>query len=716
MVYSNRANSRAQVRNVILATGFFLLVAVALTFMMMHVVWTMRDRTNAIDDARAVQAADAAVDAFKNRLSSTVRDNAVWDDAYAAVTGGTIADWGFSNWGSTTTDYELYDAAVVSAPDGSSAMAYLKGKQFDALRFFGPGFARQVRFASAPNLPPVANFFRVGDAIYLVASQAIQPYKEANRKPGVYDVLTLAKQLDDRKVGNIAHEYKLEGLRLTERLSGDELVTRIKGADGRDIAYLEMPSQRPGSRVYSELDAYIISSGVVLGLFLLAVLLAGNVETRRLIRQTENAVFDANHDSLSGLQNRRGILEFMSRCLATHEVDQPSPLTLLFVDLDGFKAINDAWGHAVGDAVIKTVAEKLAHCSPEIIGVARLGGDEFALVHRGGIAAADIGSMILGLFDEPIDVEGRVCEVGASIGYVHAGEGLDALELMRRADMALYRAKETGRGRVVAYTPDLDAEREQVQHLEGKLRAAISSEAIDVAFQPLFQAETNRIQGVEALARWQTETGAISPAIFVPLAEKSGLIDQLGLLVLKKSIAAASSWPDLSISVNVSPIQLCNPNYVSTVLDVLEESGFEPRRLILEVTEGVLISNPELARRSIVALKAKGIRFALDDFGCGYASIGALREFGFDCMKIDRSLVHAADNNETDLALLRATISLAVALRIPVTAEGIENAEQALLVRDAGCDLMQGYLLGRPMTSDQITEILSAPDAELRRA
>lgn len=714
MSYRKASNYRPQVRNVVFATGFFLVVAVALTAMMMHVIVTMRDRTNAIDDARASQAAAAAVDAFKSRLSLTMRDNAVWDDAFTAVTNGTIADWGYSNWGSTTTDYELYDAAIVTDPGGKPIMSYLKGRRFDPSRFFGPEFDRQVRFAIVPNLAPAANFYRVGDAIYLVVSQAIQPYKEADRKPGIYDVLTFAKQLDDMKVANIAHEYKLDGLRLTERLSRDELATVIKDSTGREIAYLEMPSQRPGSRVYSEMNGYIVSSVALLGLFLAAVLLAGNLEARRLARHTQRALFDATHDSLSGLQNRRGVLEFLGESLAS-EGRQPA-LTLFLIDLDGFKAINDAWGHAVGDQVIRIVAGKLNGCDPQIIGAGRLGGDEFALIHKGDLPAEEIGARILSLFAEPIDVDGRICEVGASIGYVRSDSGLDALELMRRADMALYRAKESGRGRVVAYTSDLDSERELVGQLESKLREAIAGDGIDVAYQPLFNATSNQIQGVEALARWQTEAGPVSPAVFIPLAEKSGLIDQLGLLVMKKAIAAAAAWPDLSISVNVSPIQLCNPNFVTTVMDVLRQSGFEPKRLILEVTEGVLISNPDLARRSIYALKAKGIRFALDDFGCGYASIGALREFGFDCMKIDRSLVHAAGDNENDRALLRATISLAVALRIPVTAEGIENADQALLVRNAGCDTLQGYLLGKPMTPAQITGIISEPGAQQLRA
>jgi EAL domain-containing protein (putative c-di-GMP-specific phosphodiesterase class I) len=278
--------------------------------------------------------------------------------------------------------------------------------------------------------------------------------------------------------------------------------------------------------------------------------------------------------------------------------------------------------------------------------------------------------------------------------------------------MALYEGKESGRARWVAYAPHLDRERQRLARLEGELRNAIFNGDIEPFFQPLACARTGEFKGVEALARWRRGDTPVGPDVFIPLAEKSGLIDMLGLQMLRKSVRAAKSWPGLSLSVNVSPIQLCNPGFAGDVLELLAAERFDPKRLTLEITENVLISNPEQAKRAIDALKLNGIRFSLDDFGCGYASIGALRQFGFDRMKIDRSLVLAADRESSGIDVLKATISLAAALGIPVTAEGIETGRQAEVLRDAGCDQLQGYLVGRPMAPGDISQaIAKAADA-----
>jgi predicted signal transduction protein with EAL and GGDEF domain len=309
----------------------------------------------------------------------------------------------------------------------------------------------------------------------------------------------------------------------------------------------------------------------------------------------------------------------------------------------------------------------------------------------------------------PFEIGGRTIEIGASIGIASVGnEAVTALELMRRADIALYSAKESGRGRAVSFAPELDVDRQLLSELEEKLRNAIADKQITVAFQPLFDAQSGELRGVEALARWLQPTGSVSPDVFIPLAERSGLIDVLGFDVLSVAIDHAKQWPNLGLSVNVSPVQLRNPHFSGDVAALLRSKEFEPARLTLEITEGVLMSNPEQAKRSIDALKDVGIKFALDDFGCGYASIGALRQFGFDRMKIDRSLVTALDGEDPVGAVLKATISLATALNIPVTAEGIETERQAETLRRSGCDQLQGFLLGKPMKADELDVVFFA--------
>jgi diguanylate cyclase (GGDEF)-like protein len=448
----------------------------------------------------------------------------------------------------------------------------------------------------------------------------------------------------------------------------------------------------------------VVTAAGILALFLVAVLLAGVSEARRLRQLVEATRFEATHDGLSGLLNRHGLLNTLEK------MDKNAEVSLYLIDLDGFKAVNDAWGHAVGDELIRMVANALRACHPEILAAARLGGDEFALVQVGSIKHREIEKVVLTLFVEPFRIDGRTIEVGASIGVAPRTGNVAPLELLRRADMALYRAKENGKGQAVAYDLELDRERQRVADMEGELREAIASGAIEPVFQPLVSASTGAIIGIEALARWRSAAGSVSPEVFIPLAEKSGLIDALGVHMLRTSIRHARSWPNLTLSVNVSPIQLCNPDFAAQVITVLREADFDPNRLTLEITEGVLMSNPEQARRSIDQLRQVGIKFALDDFGCGYASIGALRQFGFDRMKIDRSLVSGIEENANGIGVLRATVALATALDIPVTAEGIENTQQAAILRDTGCDQFQGYLVGKPMSAHAISMKLVQQD------
>jgi diguanylate cyclase (GGDEF)-like protein len=698
---------RTQTSSIIATTVFFLVVALVLTGLVAHVVITMTRSANEIDDARASRAARAAIGAFVSRLSATTTDNAVWDDAYSAVSSSAAADWAYENWGKTSEDYALYDGAIVIGPDRSSIVsAYAKGKPFQPSAFFGEGFYQQINVAADPGRAPVVNFIKTESGIALIASQAIQPFEATAELPKP-STLSFYKEFTSEVLDTLSNEHELEGLHLETTPKPEFLNTPITDLKGAVIGYLVWPSKAPGTAVFHQVYPYVAAAIVILALFLIGVLLVGASEARRLRQLAQTAIFEADHDNLSGLLNRHGLLNLLEEL----DNSSSSPHRLYLVDLDGFKAVNDAWGHAVGDDLIRLVSKALTGCHPEIIATARLGGDEFALVHVGSAMCGEMEKTILALFAEPFKIDGRTIEVGASIGAAVRNGDVPPLELLRRADMALYRAKANGRGQAIEYDPELDRERQRVAELEGQLKNAISSGAIEAVFQPLVSASTGAVTGLEALARWRTATGNISPEIFIPLAERCGLIDALGVHMLRTSIEHAKSWPDLALSVNVSPIQLCNPEFAAEVISVLQELDFNPNRLTLEITEGVLMTNPDQARRSIDQLKRVGIKFALDDFGCGYASIGALRQFGFDRMKIDRSLVWALDEGANGADVLRATISLATALRIPVTAEGIETTRQAAILRDAGCDQLQGYLIGKPMSAYDISSKLEEESA-----
>lgn len=711
----NRATgqARAQTSSVFAVTACFLLIALALTGLVAHVVATMTRSANEMDDARAGRAAQAGISSLISRLSGTTTDNAVWDDAYNAIASATAADWAYTNWGKTSANYPLYDGVMVIGPDGAVISAYAKGKPFQPREFFGEAFDRQIVAAAAPRQDPVINFMKTESGVALVASQAIQPFTPGAALPKL-SVLSFYKELTADVLDTLSDEHELEELRLAPVPPRDLLSTPVKDINGAAIAYLVWPSKAPGTAVLHNVYPYIVTAVVILVLFLGGVLFAGASEARRLRALAEAARFEASHDSLSGLLNRHGLLNALDHLGNSGN----TAMSLYLIDLDGFKSVNDAWGHAVGDDLIRIIAKALPGCHPEIIAAARLGGDEFALVQVGFAAREEVEKAILELFMEPFKLDGRTIEAGASIGSAASVANISPLELLRRADMALYRAKENGKGHAVEYNPALDQDRQRIAELESELRNAIGRGVIEPAFQPLVSASTGTIIGLEALARWPSTAGNISPEVFIPLAEKSGLIDALGIHMLRRSIAHAKGWDGLTLSVNVSPIQLCNPDFGAQVIAVLEDFAFDPTRLTLEITEGVLITNPDQARRSIDQLKNIGIRFALDDFGCGYASIGALRQFGFDRMKIDRSLVSGIEAEGNGADVLRATISLATALGIPVTAEGIETAEQAAVLRDAGCDQLQGYMVGKPVSADEISRKLRQEDRrwELARA
>ncbi|KEA03399.1 bifunctional diguanylate cyclase/phosphodiesterase [Rhizobium rhizogenes] len=708
----NRATgqARAQTFSVFVVTTCFLLIALVLTGLVAHVVTTMTHSANEMDDARAGRAAQAGVAALISRLSGTTTDNAVWDDAYNAIGSAAATDWAYTNWGKTSANYPLYDGAIVIGPDGATISAYAKGKPFQPRDLFGEAFDRQIEAAADPRQEPIINFMKTESGIALVASQAIQPFTAGAALPKL-SVLSYYKELTSDVLDTLSDEHELEGLHLAPAPTQGLLSTPVKDMSGATIAYLVWPSVAPGTAVLHNVYPYIVAAVVILLLFLGGVLFAGASEARRLRALAEAARFEASHDSLSGLLNRHGLLDALDH---PGNSDNRS-MSLYLIDLDGFKAVNDAWGHAVGDDLIRIIAKVLPTCHHEIIAAARLGGDEFALVQIGSATPEEVEKAILGLFIEPFKLDGRTIEAGASIGSAVGTSSIAPLELLRRADMALYRAKEDGKGHAVEYDAELDRDRQRIAELESELRSAINNGTIEPAFQPLVSASTGVITGLEALARWPSPAGNISPEVFIPLAEKSGLIDALGIHMLRRSIAHAKNWNGLTLSVNVSPIQLCNPDFGAQVIAVLKDFAFDPARLTLEITEGVLITNPDQARRSIDQLKSIGIKFALDDFGCGYASIGALRQFGFDRMKIDRSLVSGVEEAGNGADVLRATISLATALGIPVTAEGIETAEQAEVLRNAGCDQLQGYMVGRPVSADEISRKLFQADSRSER-
>jgi diguanylate cyclase (GGDEF)-like protein len=694
---------------VLATSAVFLATLTILGYIVAGAFGSMASTADALDDARAETAAKGALRALQKQLGATVRDNAYWDDAYRQMTTAGAAAWALDNWGSTTADYPLYDTAMVIEPTGKPLIAYHKGAVLSDLNAFYLGKLSEVLAAARQPDPnrdglPVA-FIRTKDGVAIIGAAAIQPSAfDAKVDPAGLDVLVFSKQFTAKVVAEVSRTFTIDGLTLKSDVDpARELHADVKDIMGRNIAYFTWPHVDPGTASYLRVRPIVIGAGVVLILLLAAVSAVGFIAFRALKSGERASNYKAKHDALTGLWNRAGCLEQIEAAL---DREQRRATSLHMLDLDGFKPVNDAWGHAVGDELIKAVAARLVEQLPAGSEIARLGGDEFAVI--AGTGTPEMGSIardILRGLSMPFIIGGRTIEISGSVGTAESADRhLDAAELLRRADLALYRAKDMGRGIAVRYDPSLDEDAGKNAELEQELRQALSQGQLRTVFQPLIDASTRQVRGLEALARWKSPTrGNVSPEVFIRAAEKAGLIDQLGFEVLRTTVREAARWPGVGVAVNVSPLQLRNPYFAAQVGDILAEAAFDPARLTIEVTEGVLISNPDQAKRAFIALRQLGVKIALDDFGSGFASIGALREFGFDRMKIDRSLIVALDHDDRNGAVLQATIALATALRLPVTAEGIETEEQAAVVRLSGCDELQGYLFGKPASAEEIT-------------
>lgn len=703
---------RRQLAVVAVAT-VFIVVGSVLAGLVVRSIHTLTTTADTIDDRRASHAAAGALQSLRNQLGATVRDNAYWDDAFEQVNSDARLDWTVENWGSTSADYPLYDTAIVVDSRNIPVIAYRNGTPMDVppAQFFN-SFDALLKAArrAGPSDPVPVHFVHSLAGTALIGAASIQPFElNPGMKREDFYVLVFAKHITPQVVAEVSESFSIAGLSLDAYPVPGKLEAVVTDVVGNKVAVFNWPPQAPGTKSYSRVEGDLRTAGAVLVLFLCGIGAAGAVTVRNLKASESRSRHKAMHDALTGLLNRAGLLEGVANASAEANSDDWA-VKLLFIDLDGFKGINDAWGHTVGDELIVAVSQRLTDTLPEKAIIARLGGDEFAVVtveKPNVLRAHDVGHQIQVALKRVFEIGGRTIEIGASVGVaLSPSGGVEAGELIRRADIALYRAKDLGRGVTVEFEDSFDDDTNRQAKLEAQLRPTLANDGIDVSFQPLVDARSDVICGVEALARWVTDDGTrIGPDVFIPLAERSGLIDLLGLQVLKKSLQAAAAWPEIGLAVNVSPLQLKNPRFVKQVAHALTSAGFDPARLSIELTEGVLISNPDQARRAIDGLKAAGIKISLDDFGSGFASIGTLRQFGFDRMKVDRSFIVALDHDQNAGAVLHATIALANALDIPVTAEGVETEAQARILRLSGCDALQGYLFSKPLSAEQVTEV-----------
>jgi diguanylate cyclase (GGDEF)-like protein len=421
----------------------------------------------------------------------------------------------------------------------------------------------------------------------------------------------------------------------------------------------------------------------------------------------------ARQDALTGLANRQALRRALDDALIS-AVRRKHRCSMFLLDLDRFKAVNDTLGHPAGDTLLRLVALRLRDVIGEAGQVGRLGGDEFEVVLPTTSDKTDLSKLAKGIIDSlsrPYTINGTAVSIGASVGIVTSDyDDRTSDDLMRDADLALYAAKAAGKGCFRFFEPEMHEAARQRQLMESDLRIALEKGQLWLAYQPCVDTLSEAVTGFEALIRWDhPEHGPVSPAEFIPLAEEIGLIDEIGEWVLRTACAEAAKWPkQITVAVNLSPVQFKSPALPTIVRMVLSDTQLPAKRLELEITEGVFLSNDDHVHEMIASLKAIGLKLALDDFGTGYSSLSYLQRVPFDKIKIDRSFVTGASDPEgRNAALIRAMVGLASDLKMQTTAEGVETPEELALVRNLGCSLVQGYIFGKPMPPEEAMELAS---------
>ena len=445
--------------------------------------------------------------------------------------------------------------------------------------------------------------------------------------------------------------------------------------------------------------------GAALGIGALIATHASRHVLRSLNRSAEDERKLTTEDQLTALPSRRVLLQRLGEALAGQ---RGGVIVLALVDIDGFREINDTLGRASGDALLGSIAEHLKAGLPAGAIFGRFEEDEFAVIvasDEPGIEDLLIERLRASLL-RPFFMD-RVWQITASIGTARAPDhGADAEELVRRAGLALRAAKRRGRGNARRFEPQIEADHAERRFLLQELQSAIAMQAFDVKYQPIVAADGGAMIGVEALLRWQHPTrGAIAPSIFIPLAEQSGLISSSARS--RRALTDGARWPTLSVAVNLSPLQIRDLWLVDLVANLIKETAIDPARVVLEVTEGVLIDNPQDAQTRLEALRALGVRLALDDFGTGYSSLNYLQKFPFDRLKIDRSFVASLGVSGNTGAIIQSIVRLGHALGMKVLAEGVERDAQRVLLRLAGCDEIQGFLFAKPGDAAEIDRALA---------
>jgi diguanylate cyclase (GGDEF)-like protein len=602
-------------------------------------------------------------------------------------------------------------APVVAEARGSSEKSSLRARPDD----FGRAQTSYRILSRAVKIARWAgHIISVDGKPAVVGAITIVPNVEMELLKGTPKMLVSVSYINEEFIGKIARTLLLPDLQLTSvpRNNGGVWSEEFVTDDGKQLGYLSWTTRRPGQILLT-----IILPLVACGVFATGVL--SNNMFRRLKRASDEltqrearARHVAKHDALSGLPNRQHMVEEVDARLSSPMLGEGGLHAIAaYIDIDRFKDINDTLGHETGDKLIKAVSKRLAARLRADDFLARFGGDEFAVLCMSAASDADtkLASRINSAFAEPFSIDGQTICVTASIGIAKAPEhGRSSDELMRHADIALYEAKNQGRDRAMTFSSEMASNVETRRAIEVDLRTAIEREELRLNYQPIVSCRTGAIVGAEALLRWRHPIrGDISPATFIPIAEVSGLMPMLGTWILERAIQDAKLWPDLEIAINLSPVQFNQTDLLAVLKRLTAEHAVPPSRIVLEITEGVLLEASDQTKSILNELHAMGFRTALDDFGTGYSSLSYLCNFKFDKIKIDRSFVSNVSNAATSRTIVQSVASLGRGLGMQIVAEGVESEYEAVMMSHFGCTELQGYFFSKPIPAAQLTTLVN---------
>jgi len=735
-----RVDAKASTRLLPLIGG---IVLMALALAAFAIIWAVH-QSDAAAVERQLEMTKKSVRGVVRELSLQQEVVAIWDDATVRLSApDPDPQWIDENLGIWLTRTYNHNHVYILNARNEPIYAAVEGVRADPHAFDQVRSALQSHLAELrgrEETPPVRSGNEPADSTHLTSGRAVYdahllkllsrpaavsmmrvvPYTEAvAQQPGSEPILVSIRFLDGDFLRELADKNLIENLRFspTDTKASDEVAVPIESDVGERIGYFVWKPDTPGTKILGMIGpATVLVCVVVLVIMALLLTWLGRmistlgktvIELRASEAQAQHLAF---HDVLTGLPNRALFNERLDLALSrTHGGEK---IAVLMLDLDRFKHVNDTLGHHGGDSLIREFAERLSSLVEGSDTVARLGGDEFAIVLSGIAGVEDVENLCIRILDavhHPFDVLGHPSYVGASIGIAIAPDfGFDRAEIMRKADIALYHAKAEGRGCYRLFTAAMDESVQVRSGFEDDLRAALATgEGLEVAYQPQVSAEGKPILGLEALVRWRHPVrGVISPEQFIPIAEQTGLIVPLGEWVLGEVCAASKAWPDLFISVNLSPVQFRTEGFAERVIEIVRASGADPGKLELEITEGVFLDEGGHSAAALKTLRAAGFRIALDDFGIGYSSLGYLHRFKVDKIKIDRSFVSNLGHTESATVIINAIVALGQAMNLTVTAEGVETPEQRQFLRNAGCDELQGYLFAKALPKEQISRLL----------